>query len=83
VLDFTLLLNPALKFVMLTWKIAVCILRIATQKMFKLLIATVRQAKLESGLPQAGIGRRFIFGMRAGVGNPQCVANLYHVGPVI
>jgi hypothetical protein len=46
-----------LKFVMLSWQIAVSIPRIATQKMFKLLIAAVRQANLESGLLQAGIVR--------------------------
>jgi hypothetical protein len=69
-LDFTLLLNSALKFVTLCWHIAVFSRRIATEKIAILRIAIVRGPNLraESQRPEPPAG--FILGLRAGVGNP-------------
>jgi hypothetical protein len=70
-LDFTLLLNSALKFVSLCWHIAVFSRRTATEKIATPRNAIVRgpilRAECQRPEPPAG----FILGLRAGVGNPQ------------
>jgi hypothetical protein len=75
-LDFTILLNSALKFVTLYWQITVFSRRIATEKIAVLRIAIGRGpnfgAECQRPEPPAG----FIFGLRAWVGNPRNIGKL-------
>jgi hypothetical protein len=70
-LDFTLLLDSALKFVMLYRQIAVFSRQIATEKIAVPQTAIVRGPNLRADChrPEPPIG--FVLGLRAGVGNPQ------------
>jgi hypothetical protein len=69
-LDFTLLLNSALKFVTLYWQIAVFSRRIATEKISILQIAIVRDPNLRAECQRPETPAGFILGLRAEVGNP-------------
>jgi hypothetical protein len=69
-LDSTLLLNSALKFVTLYWRIAVFSRRIATEKIAIPRTAIVRGPNLRAECHRPEPPARFVLGLRAGVGNP-------------
>jgi hypothetical protein len=72
-LDFTLLLNFALKFVTLYWQIAVFSRRIAT-KIFALpRIAIVRGPNLRAECHRPEPPTWLVLGLKAGVGNQQYI----------
>jgi hypothetical protein len=69
-LDFTLLLNSALKFVTLYWQIAVFSRRSAMEKIAvpRIAIVICPNSRAESQRPETPAG--LVLGLRAGVGNP-------------
>jgi hypothetical protein len=71
VLDFTPLLNSALKWVTLCLQTTACTPQIATMKMALLLIAKVRSLNLRADCQRPETPAGFVLGLRAGVGNPQ------------
>jgi hypothetical protein len=70
-LDSTLLLNSALTFITLCWHIAVLSRRIATEKIAVPQTAIVRGQNLRADCHRPEPPAGFVFGLRAGVGNPQ------------
>jgi hypothetical protein len=72
-LDFTVLLNSALKFVTLYWQIKVFSRRIATEKIAVARIAIVRGPNLRAECQRLEPPTVFILDLRAGVGNPQSI----------
>jgi hypothetical protein len=54
-------------------QITVCIPRIATKQMIVLLIAEVKSINLRADCHRPELPAWFLLGLRAGVGNPQCI----------
>jgi hypothetical protein len=70
-LDFTILLNSALKFITLYWQIAMFSRRIAVSQ-----IAIFRGLNLRAECQRSEPPAGFILGLRAGVGNPRNIGKL-------
>jgi hypothetical protein len=70
-LDFTQLLNSALKFLTLRWHIMVFSRRIATEKIAIPRTAIVRGPNLRADCHRPELPAKCILGLREGVGNPQ------------
>jgi hypothetical protein len=70
-LDFTLLLNSALKYLILCWQTVVFSRRIATEKISVPRIAIVRGPNLRAECQRPELPVGFLLGLSAEVGNPR------------